>query len=61
MSQLFQDVWHNKEIVVLDNCNDVTLPVRWPLSSVDVNLVLTDTRIHTTQIALFVVGAAGKI
>lgn len=54
MMDLFSTIWKDKDSVAVDHCLDITLPVRYCFS----NPSLSSN--PATQIALFVIGIAGK-
>jgi hypothetical protein len=51
---LFEDVWGGQDVITIDHCVDITLPVRVAHSRTFGNLYS-----NILQIALFVIGAAG--
>lgn len=55
VDSLFSDIWGNKEVITTDHCVEITLPVS--------NIFYTSSAfsiIISSQIALFVIGVAGK-
>jgi hypothetical protein len=56
MIDLFDNVWGDRSEIVVDHCLDVTLPVRFPY----ISHALTLSQ-HLGQIALFVIGVAGRL